>query len=576
MTFASCAKVAAGDAATLAAANTYTDTTVASGDAATLAASKTYTDTTVASGDAATLAASKTYTDTTVAAGDAATLAASKTYTDTTVAAGDAATLAASKAYTDAAAPVNATDTVPGVVQLNQGGTAGDDTNDTAALTAAGFNTLTSSPSGTNALQTAVAALVVARIEAEPLKQEAVATAIVDELRVKDIAFTGDVTLEGVMTGLGGGSVSTNTRYGVDALKANTTGAQNTATGLDALKANTTGSQNTATGLGALRSNTTGNYNTATGMGALQANTTGSQNTASGYTAFLSNTTGSYNTATGLGALRSNTTGDYNTATGLGALQANTTGSQNTASGYTALQLNTTGNYNTATGFDALRANTTGSQNTASGYYALRSNTTGSQNTAVGRSALYLSEVFNNTSGVGYNSNVTADNQVQLGDATTTTFVYGTVQNRSDLRDKADVRPTVLGLQFINALRPVDYKWDMREDYRPERPAPLEQDATEEQAAAHKQAMAVWIEACKQDNITRDGSKKRNRYHHGLIAQEVQATIAASGVDFGGFQHHKLSGGHDVMSIGYDELIAPLIKAVQELSAKVAALEAAQ
>jgi len=32
------------------------------------------------------------------------------------------------------------------------------------------------------------------------------------------------------------------------------------------------------------------------------------------------------------------------------------------------------------------------------------------------------------------------------------------VQNRSDANDKADVRPTVLGLDFINSLRPVDFK----------------------------------------------------------------------------------------------------------------------
>ena len=46
-----------------------------------------------------------------------------------------------------------------------------------------------------------------------------------------------------------------------------------------------------------------------------------------------------------------------------------------------------------------------------------------------------------------------------------TTYVYGTVQNRSDSRDKADVRDTVLGLDFINKLRPVDFKWDLREQY---------------------------------------------------------------------------------------------------------------
>ena len=44
------------------------------------------------------------------------------------------------------------------------------------------------------------------------------------------------------------------------------------------------------------------------------------------------------------------------------------------------------------------------------------------------------------------------------------------------------------------------------------------------------------------------------------------------GVDFGGFQHHQEKGGLDVMSLGYTELIAVLIKAVQELDTKLKAL----
>jgi hypothetical protein len=66
--------------------------------------------------------------------------------------------------------------------------------------------------------------------------------------------------------------------------------------------------------------------------------------------------------------------------------------------------------------------------------------------------------------------------------------------------------------------------------------------------------------------LQKDGSKKRNRYHHGLIAQEVSRVIQDTGVDFGGFQWHAHNGGSDVYTLGYSELIAPLIKAVQELS----------
>jgi len=179
--------------------------------------------------------------------------------------------------------------------------------------------------------------------------------------------------------------------------------------------------------------------------------------------------------------------------------------------------------------------------------------------------------------GLGSDASVTASNQVQLGNSSTTTYVYGTVANRSDLRDKADVQDTRLGLEFINALRPVDYRWDMREDYKPIMPVRVEyaeSDTDEEKAiidAENKTDMDLWLEAVKLSNITHDGTKKRSRLHHGFIAQEMKTLIDASGVDFGGFQDHSICGGDEVLSIGYDELIAPLVKAIQELSADFAA-----
>jgi hypothetical protein len=73
--------------------------------------------------------------------------------------------------------------------------------------------------------------------------------------------------------------------------------------------------------------------------------------------------------------------------------------------------------------------------------------------------------------------------------------------------------------------------------------------------------------------LPRDGSKKRNRYHHGVIAQEVKITLEQLGVDFGGFQDHNIAGGGDVLSIGYTELIAPMIKAIQELHQEIQQLK---
>ena len=419
--------------------------------------------------------------------------------------------------------------------------------------------------------------------------------------------ISNDTLINGLTVGKGGGNIASNTASGQGALLSNTTGVQNTASGKDALYSNTTGSNNTASGLQALYSNTTGNSNTASGVNALYSNTTGNSNTASGVSALQSNTIGYQNTASGGSALFANTTGFGNTAIGYRSLESNTTGVQNTASGAGALLSNTTGYYNTASGVNALRSNTTGYSNTANGVNALYSNTTGYSNTANGESALYFNTTgiqntasgqgalqsnttFSNIGGFGYNSQVTASNQIQLGDASTTTYAYGAVQNRSDIRDKSDVRDTELGLEFVNALRPVDFKWDLREDYRPEapkyvaKPAELKEDASDEDKAKYAEELAAyeayvvlkdkWLEDVKLANIVHDGSKKRNRFHHGLIAQEVKAVLDAKGIDFGGFQDHSVKGGDDVLSVGYEELIAPLIKAVQELSAEVAALKA--
>jgi hypothetical protein len=374
--------------------------------------------------------------------------------------------------------------------------------------------------------------------------------------------FTGTVTansdavINGVKVGKGGGNIAQNTAIGTNALNSNATGNYNTAVGNNTLTLNTS------------------NSNTAVGYESLKVNTTGADNAALGIVALNSNTTGNYNTANGTGSLQYNTTGSYNTAVGLHSLRLNTTASDNTALGTQSLYSNTTGGSNVAVGENALYNNTTANNNTAVGITALSANTTGTTNTGLGASALSNNTTFNNVTGLGYDSQITASGQVQLGNASTTTYVYGTVQNRSDLRDKADVRDTVLGLDFISKLRPVDYKWDMREDYKTEAPSALSKDATEEEKEAYKIVMDAWLESVKLDNLNHNGTNKRNRFHHGLIAQEVKEVIEETGVDFGGFQDHKISQGQDVLSIGYDELIAPMIKAIQELKAEIELLKA--
>lgn len=330
---------------------------------------------------------------------------------------------------------------------------------------------------------------------------------------------------------------------------------------------------NSRVGYSALGNNTSGTQNTAFGANALIANTTGGSNTAIGYIAGGAIVGSTSNTAVGNLALRFNVSGSDNTAVGAQSGQ-NVTSGQNSLFGYAA----------------GSQGAMSGSQNTFIGALAGLNNVTGTNNTAIGHGSFGGAAIYSYSTCLGSGSQITGSNQIQLGDAASDPYAYAALQIRSDLRDKSDIRDTTLGLEFINALRPVDYKWDVRDSYREEepqivfKPLDLKEDASDqdkekyvEELAAYEAYVVVkdkWLEDFKLSNITRDGSKKRNRFHHGLIAQEVKAVLDEKGIDFGGFKDHKINGGDDVLSIGYEELIAPLIKAIQELSAEVAALKA--
>jgi hypothetical protein len=309
----------------------------------------------------------------------------------------------------------------------------------------------------------------------------------------------------------------------------------------------------------------------AIGYQSLNATTTGLSNTAVGHQSGLQLTTA--NNCTFMGAVSGVyvTSASQSSAYGAGAMQGVSgqplTGLNNSAFGFLALYrikttaeancafgsecmgstVHITGSYNSAFGRYSLYDISSGNGNSSFGYFSLSNCTTSSFNSAFGYSSLSNIVTETNCSGLGFNTQVTGSNQVQLGDSATTTYAYGAVQDRSDMRDKADIRDTVLGIDFIMSLRPVDFRWDYREDY---------------------------TDGVKGVDVEKDGSKKRNRFHHGLIAQEVKESLDNLGLDFGGFQDHSISGGADVMSIGYTELVPILIKAVQELKAEIDGLRA--
>ena len=269
-----------------------------------------------------------------------------------------------------------------------------------------------------------------------------------------------------------------------------------------------------------------------------------------GITVGRSNGDNSSNTVLGYQALCANTMGAFNTATGMKALYNNTTGVNNTAIGYTSLYYNATGIDNTAVGTGSLINNTTGFQNTALGEDAGHSNQTGSYNTSVGAGAGIGLTNLSNVTAIGYNATVpTANsNQVVIGNNKVTSIGgYATWTPLSDGRFKKDIKENVPGLDFILKLRPVTFHWDMAKlnDFMK-----TPDDSLSEEASRAKEAIL----------------------YTGFVAQDVETAAKSIGYDFSAII--KPADEKSMYSLGYAEFTVPLVKAVQELSAKNQELEA--
>ena len=236
--------------------------------------------------------------------------------------------------------------------------------------------------------------------------------------------------------------------------------------------------------------------------------------------------------------------------------KGNSSGASGTVIGDLAGNALTTAAEVTLVGRSAGASVSSGSGNTLIGAYAGDAISTGTYNTALGDNA-YTTGNYTNSIALGLDSAIAGNNYGKIGDGDVDVYAKS-FNNTSDSRDKADIQTTNLGLNFIMALQPRMYRWDMREFYKPARPGP---DATEAELDA-------WREACKLSNLTHDGTHKRSRFHQGLVAQEVKQVLTTLGVDFGGFRDCEVGGGDAQMGLEYTQFIAPLIKAIQELKAE--------
>jgi len=176
----------------------------------------------------------------------------------------------------------------------------------------------------------------------------------------------------------------------------------------------TAGTKNVSVGYnaGGYSYTTAANSNICLGYGAGQNMTTGSANSYIGYQAGGGSTsTGNNNSCFGNQAGYSLTSGVQNNCFGLLAGYALTSGLQNCLMGGQAGQNITTGGYNVGIGNLTLNGITNGNYSTAIGNGAFNSGN------------------YSNSTAIGYNANVTANNQVVLGTASETVYHPGKTQN---------------------------------------------------------------------------------------------------------------------------------------------------
>jgi len=245
---------------------------------------------------------------------------------------------------------------------------------------------------------------------------------------------------------------------------------------------------------------------------------------------------------------RSSSAGRYNTAFGSDALKGNVTSNSNTAFGYQALlNLKNGDGGNTAIGTGALIfCSPTGESNTAVGWGS-SDKAKGSYNTSIGAfsNAGYnqLAGINSETYGsyntcIGYNAKVSTDQaigEVVLGDANVTILrcKVNTISGLSDKRDKTNITNLKSCLNFINELKPVTFNWDRRELYNTGVP---------------------------------DGSKKEEKITTGFIAQDLKEVQEKHNMEYLNLVY---DSNPEKLEATPGNLLAPLIKAVQELTALV-------
>ena len=250
--------------------------------------------------------------------------------------------------------------------------------------------------------------------------------------------------------------------------------------------------------------------NHATGVGTFaMGNHAGTNYTAStSYSVAVGNEAARYSTANnnvGIGshALRGasgSSTGGTNIAIGTNAGTSITSGSASVLAGHLAGHVITTGIGNVILGTGSAPALVNGNNNVCIGNSVATALSSGSLNVFLGVNAGDTTTSGSNCIIVGNGSaasSATVSNEITLGNASISALrcQVTSITALSDMRDKTDITDLDLGLDYINALRPVEFVWAMRdaEDDNPRQGTKEAGFIAQELRSAEDQFDACWL-----------------------------------------------------------------------------------
>lgn len=154
-----------------------------------------------------------------------------------------------------------------------------------------------------------------------------------------------------------------------------------------------------------------------------------------------------------------------------------------------------------------------------------------------------------------WSPNTTGSGQLGLSSKVwASVYANDTTINTSDVRLKEDIEDSPLGLEFINALRPVKFRKTLSHNI----------------GHVNEDGSPILDENGEQTYTSVPGT----RPHYGFIAQEIKETYPQFVDDFGGWVIADPSDPDSSQFLRYTEFISPIVKALQELSEKVVSLEA--